>query len=59
MTVNLTIQADVIDIRQDPPRQSDIFLVDTNVWLWQTYTNLLSTSPNAQQKIPLYTSYLT
>lgn len=39
MTVNLNIQADVIDIRVDTPQQDDIFLVDTNVWFWQTYTN--------------------
>ncbi|MBW4450215.1 MAG: hypothetical protein KME38_26155 [Spirirestis rafaelensis WJT71-NPBG6] len=39
MAVNLNIQADVIDIRVDTPQQDDIFLVDTNVWFWQTYTN--------------------
>jgi hypothetical protein len=39
MAINLNIQADVIDIRSDTPLQSDIFLVDTNVWFWQTYTN--------------------
>jgi hypothetical protein len=39
MAINLIIQADVIDIKNDSPRKSDIFLVDTNVWLWQTYTN--------------------
>jgi hypothetical protein len=32
MVVNLNIQA-------DNPQQGDIFLVDTNVWFWQTYTN--------------------
>lgn len=25
--------------RTDNPQQGDIFLVDTNVWFWQTYTN--------------------
>jgi hypothetical protein len=39
MTLNLNIQAQVIDIRNDTPKQSDIFLVDTNVWFWQTYVN--------------------
>ncbi|MBD2387344.1 hypothetical protein [Cylindrospermum sp. FACHB-282] len=39
MAVNLNIQADVIDIRNDTPKQEDIFFVDTNVWLWLTYTN--------------------
>jgi hypothetical protein len=39
MVVNLRIQADIIDIKTDNPKQGDIFLVDTNVWFWQTYTN--------------------
>jgi hypothetical protein len=39
MNINLTIQADIVDIQNDTPRTSDIFLVDTNVWLWQTYRN--------------------
>ncbi|MDZ8256919.1 hypothetical protein [Nostoc sp. ChiQUE01b] len=39
MVVNLNIQADIIDIKTDNPQQDDIFLVDTNVWFWQTYTN--------------------
>ncbi|MEA5579000.1 hypothetical protein [Anabaena sp. UHCC 0451] len=38
MAINLNIQADVIDIRKDTPKKSDIFFVDTNVWFWQTYT---------------------
>jgi hypothetical protein len=40
MTVNLTVQAAVIDLRTDRPRQSDLFLVDTNAWIWQTYPNV-------------------
>jgi hypothetical protein len=39
MAVILNVQADVIDIGTDMPRQNDIFLVDTNVWFWQTYIN--------------------
>ena len=58
MPINLTIQAEVIDIRTDSPRQDDIFLVDTNVWLWQTYTNALASSRNAPKKIRAYTPYL-
>jgi len=38
MAVNYTIHADVIDIRQDVPKPDDVFLVDTNVWYWLTYT---------------------
>ena len=37
MTINLNVKADVIDIVSDCPQQADIFLVDTNVWIWQTY----------------------
>lgn len=39
MAVNLNIQADIINIKTDTPQQGDIFLVDTNVWFWQTYSN--------------------
>lgn len=38
MPVNYTIQADVIDIRTDVPKDTDAFLVDSNVWFWMTYT---------------------
>ncbi len=37
MPVNYIIRADVVDIQVDHPRQSDNFLVDTNVWYWLTY----------------------
>jgi hypothetical protein len=32
MAINITIQADVIDITNDNPQKSDIFFVETNVW---------------------------
>jgi hypothetical protein len=38
MPVNLSVQADVIDISTDSPQASDIFLVDTNVWYWTAYS---------------------
>jgi len=38
MAVNYTVQAEVVDIRSDTPKEDDIFLVDTNVWYWLTYT---------------------
>jgi predicted nucleic acid-binding protein len=64
MTVNLSVQAAVIDIRTDRPRQGDLFLIDTNAWIWQTYPNALAV-PNqpAQvarvgQKISEYSSYI-
>jgi hypothetical protein len=57
MTLHLNIQADVIDIRHDTPRQSDIFLVDTNVWFWQTYSNARVAAQPYQMKH--YPKYLT
>jgi hypothetical protein len=55
MTINLTIQAEVVDIRNDTPLQSDIFLVDTNVWFWQTYTNASTTAqPYQLRNYPNY-----
>jgi hypothetical protein len=56
MAINLIIQADVIDIKNDSPRKSDIFLVDTNVWLWQTYTNASATAQAYQ--LNNYPNYL-
>ncbi|MDQ0290315.1 PIN domain-containing protein [Oligosphaera ethanolica] len=40
MSVHYTIQADVFDIGQASPRESDCFLVDSNVLLWMTYSKL-------------------
>ena len=37
---NYKINAKVIDIANDSPLKSDRFLVDTNVWLWMSYSNL-------------------
>lgn len=58
MVVTLNVQADVIDIRTDTPKQNDIFLVDTNVWFWQTYTNATVSSRFAPTKISEYSTYL-
>lgn len=38
MPVQYTIKADVIDLRNDTPQQNDLFLVDSNVWYWTTYS---------------------
>jgi len=56
MAVNLKIQADIINIKTDTPQQGDIFLVDTNVWFWQTYTNA-GFGANASQ-FSIYLTYL-
>ncbi len=59
MTFDLTVQADVIDIRQDAPRKSDIFLIDTNVWLWYSYPNSTTDlEPARQQDVSSYLQYL-
>ncbi len=46
MAVNYTVKAEVVDIRSDSPRPDDIFLVDTNIWYWLTYSSA-STSPSS------------
>lgn len=38
MPINYNVQAEVIDLRSDAPQEDDMFLVDTNVWYWLTYT---------------------
>ncbi len=38
MKIELNVQAEVIDITTDNPQPNESFLVDTNVWLWQTYS---------------------
>jgi predicted nucleic acid-binding protein len=64
MTVNLSVQAAVIDLRTDRPRQSDLFLVDTNAWIWQTYPNVSAVPKQPAQvarvgqKISEYSSYI-
>ena len=50
------IQANIIDITTDTPRQSDIFFVDTNIWFWQTYTNAAFTAKRYQ--ITDYPNYI-
>jgi len=38
MAINYPIQADVVDITSDNPKSVDVFLIDTNVWYWMTYS---------------------
>jgi len=59
MAVRLTIQADVIDIGSDIPQPNDIFLVDTNVWYWQTYINAtVGVKPTRIGQVNQYLTYL-
>ncbi|AFZ13442.1 hypothetical protein Cri9333_2579 [Crinalium epipsammum PCC 9333] len=56
MPVNYTVQAEVVNIRSDAPKNNDIFLVDTNAWYWYTYTNASISSHSYQ--ITEYPSYI-
>ncbi len=59
MSVRYNIQADVVDLRNDHPKEDDIFLVDTNVWYWLTYTrDRLSANPAMEYQRNHYPSYL-
>lgn len=44
----LTVRAQVVDIRADTPKDSDRFLVDTNVWYWLYYPPASSTARSYQ-----------
>lgn len=53
------VQAQVVDLRNDTPRATDRFFVDTNVWFWTTYPNIHH-APNApeQHRVASYSTYL-
>lgn len=58
MAINYTIQAEVVDITADAPKADDVFLVDTNVWYWMTYTRASqSARPPAQYQTSNYPSF--
>lgn len=55
MAANYTIKANVVNIRQDTPKPEDVFLVDTNVWYWMTYTKASQTAiPYQIRDYPTY-----
>ncbi len=57
MAVNYTVQAEVVDIKYDRPQPDDIFLVDSNVWYWLTYSQASTTSlPYQIRDYPAYIS---
>jgi predicted nucleic acid-binding protein len=58
MAVNLTVRADVIDINNDIPQRGDIFVVDTNVWFWQAYSNAELSGRDAPARVIEYSAYL-
>jgi predicted nucleic acid-binding protein len=57
MAPNYKIEAVVFDIRNDKPQDNESFLVDTNVWLWLTYTRA-SIGPNPPYQVKHYSSYI-
>jgi hypothetical protein len=58
--LNLSVRADVIDITADVPQKNDIFLVDTCVWLWQSYSNSTwNSKPDRLIEVGSYLNYLT
>lgn len=58
MAINYIIQAEVVDITTDSPKADDVFIVDTNVWYWMTYTRVsLSARPPAQYQTTNYPTY--
>jgi hypothetical protein len=56
MAVQYAVKAEVVNIQFDTPQKDDIFLVDTNVWYWLTYTPA-STSARSYQSND-YSAYL-
>ena len=55
MAINYAIEADVVDINSDTPKKSDVFLVDTNVWFWMTYSSAgIASNPYQLSDYPKY-----
>jgi len=48
----LVVRAQIVDIRADTPKDSDVFLVDTNAWYWLFYSRA-SQTPNGPQAYQL------
>ncbi len=54
-----TVLAQVVDIASDTPNDQDTFFVDTNAWLWTTYSRVgLSPKPPLQHQVRNYPLYL-
>lgn len=50
MEVNLTVQAQVINIKGDRPQPDDVFMVDTNAWYWLVYSRYSQPGNNDRLK---------
>jgi len=49
--INYVIRATVADITQYSPKESDTFLVDTNVWFWMTYAKASISAKEYQREL--------
>lgn len=59
MAINYAVAADVVDLRTDTPAAGDVFLVDTNVWFWTSYSRAGFNLPHwLSQKLIDYPDYL-
>lgn len=55
----LTVHAEVVDLRTDTVKATDVFLVDTNVWYWLTYPRASQMpKPPAYYQTRYYPNYL-
>ena len=52
--MGLTVRAQVVDIRADSPKETDVFLVDTNAWLWLYYPRASVALTATQDQYPNY-----
>lgn len=50
----LVVRAQIVDIRADTPKDSDVFLVDTNAWYWLFYSRASVSLSPAQAHYPSY-----
>lgn len=59
MPINYSINADIVDIKNDSPKIEDKYIVDTNVWYWTAYTRAtLGKKPPAKSSTLYYPSYI-
>jgi predicted nucleic acid-binding protein len=59
MAVSYQIRAQVVDITTDRPTDKDTYLVDTNAWLWTTYSRVgQSPHPPSSDQRRHYPQYL-
>ena len=59
MVSNSDFKATVVDLNRDQPKQTDTFLVDTNVWLWSYYSRLAIHLAQNNARLNEVTRYIT